>query len=291
MKNKIFRIDINKIKKNFIPKKFIQNFDKDGVIVLENVLSKNNCEKLIKLLEKNYKKYNNFYFKDKKISKLSSAFSAKELSNLHNKDFEFCKLIDNKKILPFIKKILQEGSYKNNGDIICQDFGARTPLGRCDAQQIHNDSRIVGLKFPIMVNTIWALDPFTKKNGSTRFVLGSHKLLKFPQNGKKYKNEIIIEAPTGSVVFFNSSVWHGGSSIEEKVVRRWSILIRYARWFYKPSFDFLRNTPRKIFNKMSSQQKDLLGFRFVPPIDEFKANSTRQKDHQKPQRYDLPKPY
>ena len=42
---------------------------------------------------------------------------------------------------------------------------------------------------------------------------------------------------------------------------------------------------------MSTQQKDLLGFRFVPPIDEFKANSTRQKDHQKPQRYDLPKPY
>ena len=39
---------------------------------------------------------------------------------------------------------------------------------------------------------------------------------------------------------------------------------------------------------MNKNQKDLLGFRFVPPVDEFTANSTRQKKHSKPERYNLP---
>ncbi len=288
MKDKIFRLSIQKLKSKKTFSYLAKKFENDGVIVLENVLSQRQCKKLIDLLEKSYKKYNNFYYSDKKNSKLSSEYSSKLVSNLHNKDYEFCKLIDNKSVLPIIKKFLQEGSYQEKGEIICQDFGARTLVGKCDAQQIHNDTRIVGSKFPIMINTIWALDPFTKNNGSTRVLPGSHKFLSFAKNGRKYKKEILIETSPGSVIIFNSAVWHGSSKVTKENMRRWAILIRYGRWFLKPSFDFLRNTPTKIFNKMNKNQKDLLGFRFVPPVDEFTANSTRQKKHSKPERYNLP---
>ena len=50
----------------------------------------------------------------------------------------------------------------------------------------------------------------------------------------------------------------------------------------KPSFDFNKNTPAKIFNKMNRIQKELLGFNFNPPVDEFERISTRTKIAQRP---------
>ena len=288
MSNKILRIDYKKKINNDLMTKIFHSFQKNGVVIVNNVLTKKKCKDLIKLLDYNYTKYSKYFYNEKKVSKISARFGAKVLDNLHNKNFEFVKLIDKKKILHLVKHFLQKGSYLNKGEIICQDFGARTPTGITKPQQLHNDARIVGTKFPIMVNTMWALDPFTKDNGATRYVIGSHKSLNFPKNGKKYNKEIIIELPIGSVIIFNSQVWHGGSKISKNNIRRWSIIIRYSRWFYKTSFDFYKNTTSKIFSLMNNTQKDLLGFRFVPPIDEFTASSTRQKYHLKPKGYKLP---
>ena len=89
---------------------------------------------------------------------------------------------------------------------------------------------------------MWALDPFTKSNGATRFVIGSHRFMKFPQNGKVYKGEKVVEVPTGSAIIFNGSLWHGSSQTKKNLTRRWGLICRYARWFCKPSFDFQKNT-------------------------------------------------
>ena len=130
MKDKIFRLDVRELKSKKVFSYLTKRFKNDGVIVLENVLTIRQCKKLIDLLEKSFKKYNNFYYSDKKNSKLSSEYSSKLVSNLHNKDYEFCKLIDNKLVLPIIKKFLQEGSYQEKGEIICQDFAIGGELCR-----------------------------------------------------------------------------------------------------------------------------------------------------------------
>ena len=67
MKDKIFRLSIQKLKSKKTFSYLAKKFENDGVIVLENVLSQRQCKKLIDLLEKSYKKYNNFYYSDKKI--------------------------------------------------------------------------------------------------------------------------------------------------------------------------------------------------------------------------------
>jgi ectoine hydroxylase-related dioxygenase (phytanoyl-CoA dioxygenase family) len=135
---------------------------------------------------------------------------------------------------------------------------------------------------------MWTLDNFTKTNGATRFVVGSHRFMKFPKNGKVYSGEKIIEAPSGSAIIFNGALWHGSSKTKEEQTRRWGIICRYARWFLKPSYDFQKNTPKKIFNKMNKNQKDLLGFRFNPPKDEFTGKKTIQKKYSRPLNYTLP---
>ncbi|MFC4096772.1 phytanoyl-CoA dioxygenase family protein [Euzebyella saccharophila] len=66
-------------------------------------------------------------------------------------------------------------------------------------------------------NSIWLLDDFTNFNGATRIVPGTHKHSQLPDEVMKnpfdtHPEELIINAPAGSVVIFNSHVWHGGTT-------------------------------------------------------------------------------
>ena len=74
---------------------------------------------------------------------------------------------------------------------------------------------------------------------------------------KKYKNEIFLNGKIGDVLIFDGNLWHGGSS-KSTNTSRWAIILGYARWFMKPSYDYMLNTPLKFFNKMSKSQKALL---------------------------------
>ena len=47
--------------------------------------------------------------------------------------------------------------------------------------------------------------------------------------------------------------------------------------------------PYPKYKEMNKRQKDLLGFRYHPPLDEFTGNRSIQKKHIKPVNYNLPK--
>jgi len=286
---KIFRIDNSKLKNNLQFDKLIKKFNTSGVIIIENVISKNKCNKFKLLLELYQKKYAKLIYGQKKAQKHSGLFGAKVVTNLHNKDIRFLEFLDKKNILKIAELLLQQGSYMNSDPIMCQAFTARSPTSGSDRQQIHNDARMTGSKYPIVVQAMYVLDDFTKKNGATNFLLGSQKYLTFPKNNHKYKNLVIAEAKAGSVILFNGATWHGSSKPTGFFGNRWAIICRYSRWFFKPTFNFTQNTPTKIFKKMNNKQKDLLGFRYYPPLDEFTGNRSIQKKHILPKDYKLPK--
>jgi ectoine hydroxylase-related dioxygenase (phytanoyl-CoA dioxygenase family) len=65
-------------------------------------------------------------------------------------------------------------------------------------------------------NSIWLLDDFTADNGATRVVPGSHLSGKrpgdvMPDVRGAHPDEVLLLAPAGTVVVFNSHLWHGGS--------------------------------------------------------------------------------
>lgn len=74
-------------------------------------------------------------------------------------------------------------------------------------------------------NSIWLLDDFSKANGATRIVPGTHLTGELPQDMMEdpwasHPEEILIEAPAGSVFIFNSHVWHGGTNNSTQKYRR-----------------------------------------------------------------------
>lgn len=74
-------------------------------------------------------------------------------------------------------------------------------------------------------NSIWLLDAFSKENGATRIVPGTHRSAVLPQDVLQdpeapHPNEVIIEAPAGTVFIFNSHAWHGGTTNRTEKSRR-----------------------------------------------------------------------
>jgi ectoine hydroxylase-related dioxygenase (phytanoyl-CoA dioxygenase family) len=61
---------------------------------------------------------------------------------------------------------------------------------------------------PLALNAFFCLSPFSKKNGATILLPFSHHLGYLPSLPYIEENKIQIEAPAGSVVFFNSMLFH-----------------------------------------------------------------------------------
>ncbi len=65
-------------------------------------------------------------------------------------------------------------------------------------------------------NSIWLLSDFTEQNGATRVVPGSNRSGQHPKDALDdptvpHPDEVILTAPAGTVVVFNSHTWHGGT--------------------------------------------------------------------------------
>ena len=286
MKNKISSFNFTQLKNKNSFDSIINAFNNDGVILIKNVLQPDVCDEYIKILNNVYNKTSILQIKNNKS--FSGNFSAKYVSNLHNKNTKFLKFLDYNFIYSLILSLLQQGSYNNSGEIILQANEARSPISKAPAQQLHNDARIIGSKYPLVIQAMWALEDFKSNNGPTRFVLGSHKYLKFPLNKKKYVNEVLATAKRGSVIIFNGSVWHGSSEVISDNTSRWAMIFRYGRWYLRPSFDFKRNTPIKTYNKMNNTQKELLGFNIITPKDEFVNGNSVSNKFDDPINYKLP---
>lgn len=270
-------------------KEHIINIKDKGYTILENVISSDECDFYKNLLESTYNKYHQFY--NKPINKSNHSLDSKKgervVYNLHNKNLDWFKLFEHKRVTSILDIMLKEGSYMNQEPYHLLNISARTPLYGSGKQQLHLDSNLPGGDYPLIMVVLWMFDDFTKKTGSTRIVPGSHKFKTYAEDKKNYKSEISIVGKKGSVLIYNAALWHGGSNNMTNNTR-WSLILGYGRWFIKPSFDFSKNTPNEIYRNLNDKQKDLLGFKSNPSIDEFTRIKRRSDEFEDPVYYKLP---
>lgn len=264
-------------------KKYIKEIEKKGYVLIPKVISEKKCEKYKLILERIFKKYGHKHANVKQNGSLADKSLEKVVFNLHNKDLSFFALFQHPLVLKILNVILKKGSYQNKEPYYLNNISARCPLKGNPGQLIHLDSNLAGVNYNIITNVMWYLDDVDKKNGTTIVVPGSHNIKKYCNNNK-IKNKIYIKAQKGSLLIFNANLWHGGSS-KGSDSSRWALVLGYARWFIKPSFDYMKNTSMKIYSKLTKEQKALLGFDLIPPKDEFTRMTRRSNFFEKPSKY------
>ena len=267
----------------------LKDIQEKGFTVFESVLTDEQSN-YFKMLCKNIQEtYEDLYYQSSKVNKFhgnSAVSKVKMIYNLHNKHENFLPLIFDKNVDYINNKLLRDGSYKNSEPYQVHLTTARGLFGQCEAQQLHIDSNLPGTGYVMFSQVFWALDPLTCENGATRVVPGSHKRQAFAGDGVDYDDEVLLTCPKGSLVIVDGGVWHG-SSKKHSEEERWLIVNSYSRWFMKPSFDLTRNTPQHIYNRLTSEQKTLMGFKFRSPLDEF-TRTTRISDEFEYEPYSLP---
>ncbi len=266
-----------------------EKINKDGYIVLPDLITSEECDFYKTELERCYNEYAPKYAGSQNSTGhgLENKSQEKVVYNLHNKGLEWYKLFSHPAVLNILDGMLMEGSYNNAEPYYMYNNSARCPLKGNPGQQLHLDSRLPGMNYCLVANVIWLIDDFTEQNGATRVYPGSHKFMSFTENGKIYDEEILITGKKGSVLIFNANLWHGGGPNFDGS-SRWALALGYARWFIKPAFDYFQNVPATIYNNLTEDQRKLIGLNLTPPKDEFTRVRRIATTAEEPLPYQLP---
>lgn len=136
---------------------------------------------------------------------------ADRLADLVNKGPVFDVCYTHPKVLAGIEAVL-------GADFKLSSLNYRAAKPGKGHQKLHVDYKNAVAEDAFKVcNSIWLLDEFTERNGATRIVPGTHRSKDLPEAvmrdaEDRHPDEILIVAPVGSVVIFNSHVWHGGTT-------------------------------------------------------------------------------
>ena len=134
------------------------------------------------------------------------------LANVVNYGKIFEDLIAEPKVLAAVGHVL-------GNEFKLSSLNARSARPHSDwVQPLHCDMGLLpDARGNSVCNVIWLLDDFTTENGATRYVPGSHRAGKLPNDVltdalAPHPDEQLVLAEAGTVVVINSHVWHGGTA-------------------------------------------------------------------------------
>ena len=196
--------------------------DVNGYLPLENILTQEQIAAMIRQLDE--------------LADLEGEDAGKELhqedgtirvSNLVNKGLMFEIGFSHPRVLAAIRHVI--GPRFKLSSLDC-----RMALPGQGHQAFHADWRSgVQPGDYYVCNSMWLLDSFTVENGATRVVPGSHRSGKHPKDAlkdatQKQPEEVQLIAPSGTVIIFNSHLWHAGG-LNQTASPRHGMLAYYCR--------------------------------------------------------------
>ncbi len=157
-------------------------------------------------------------------------------------------------ILPVVEGVL-------DGGCLISSLSSIKLLPDETEQPFHADDQLMSIPRPhpaTVCNSMWALTDFTKTNGATRIVPGSHLNDAPPEYGPSCES-IAAEMPRGSVLVWNGSLWHaGGANRSDKP--RTGIAMNYCAGFIRQQENQQLGIPLATVKRFEPRLQELCGF-------------------------------
>lgn len=175
------------------------------------------------------------------------------------------------------------------GDMVSRHFGGAayilhafnpagvSPSATSYLHRIHRDVRTFGGDFRFMLNVLVMVDPFTTENGATHVLSGSHRSPDPPTDAVFWAESERLVGPAGSIVLFDSNLWHAAGSNRTDRTRT-ALTLSYSRAFVKQQMDYPRFLGPDYGAGASPRLRQLLGFNAMVPAsyDEFYQPAARR---------------
>jgi hypothetical protein len=136
--------------------------------------------------------------------------------------------------------------------------------------RIHRDLRSFSGTLPLMAQWLVMLDDFTEENGATYLLNGSHRVAETPSEETFFSHATRAVGPAGSIVVFNSNLWHAAGVNRSSEPRR-ALTIAFTRPFLKQQLDYPRALGYEQADCLSPTLRQLLGYNARVPasLDEW----------------------
>ena len=142
---------------------------------------------------------------------------------------------------------------------------AGAPRAASYVHRIHRDARSYLPGIGLKLNMLVMLDDFTLENGATQVLEGSHKLAERPSDEYFAANFKSLTAARGSVVLFNSYLWHrAGFNATDR--NRVALTVGFSLPFVKPQLDYARMLGPDHPLAASALTRQVLGYNSMTPI-------------------------
>ncbi|WP_328353663.1 phytanoyl-CoA dioxygenase family protein [Mycobacterium sp. NBC_00419] len=142
----------------------------------------------------------------------------------------------------------------------------------CESMTIHTDQQWVPVKTetetPVFLNFFFCLSDFEEDMGATRVVPGSHlgppPQVNFDANkgatSAQATETVPITCKAGDIFSWDGRLWHqSGASTSDKT--RYSVGAIWGQSWVKPIDNFLQSLHDDVYEQLSPEELDLLGFR------------------------------
>lgn len=189
----------------------------DGYTVLENVLNERELEIARAKTDKIYERQIEELGDEGMLEKIKDSNFARCL--LAYDDFFLTKVAANQRVIEIINKVLGEHYILmlQNG-IINKPY----PEQNSNACAFHRDLNYQHFTSsrPLSLSALFCVDNFTKKTGATCVLPYTQKVEKCPSESYIERNEKVVTAKAGSVIIFDSMMYHRAGRNTSDNVRR-----------------------------------------------------------------------
>jgi ectoine hydroxylase-related dioxygenase (phytanoyl-CoA dioxygenase family) len=217
---------------------------------------------------------------------------ARRISNIFNKTTAFDKCL-------WLPEVLAASAYLL-GEIKAHGANLRDPVKGYGQQDLHTDVPKMFDDDWWVVNSMLMLDDMTLDNGPTRVVPGSHRWAPInvpyvnigdweppplsPEDQARvpadlsapYPGEVLVEAPAGSAIICNSSMWHAGTLKKTDAPRR-MLHLTYTRRDLPQQLVQLDHLTRELYDRMTPVQRYLM--EIEPPREGDQILRHPKKEH------------
>lgn len=210
----------------FLVKTAKELFEENGVLLIQNLFSK---EFITELNQSFFQQYS-AYLEDKDHPDALEVGVKRKMVTVHlQPPFNTPHLYGNPLLMHLMRGLLGK-------DFVLGSFGAVVALPGAEQQHIHQDhpalfeDEALNLQLPsFAITVVVPLIDLTSATGSTQVWKGSHRLSQSAGLEAKYASVPFV--PTGSCYLMDYQLWHGGTPNISDQVRPILYIVYYRSWF------------------------------------------------------------
>lgn len=227
----------------------ITTFDEQGFVVLERLIVPELVQELRNAMQKAEEVRGYAYAKTS-----FEGYRTVRINNLLTYDEAFWQV-------PLQPNVLQLAEALLDKELLLSSLCTLTLGPGQEAQPLHDDMQQLNLPRPrptMAVNAVWALSDFTEENGATRVVPGSHRYDSSPPYGGKV-DSVAATMPAGSVMLFDSGLWHYGGANETQD-RRYALSCYYCAGWMRQQENLQLGIPLDVARRFPRRLQELCGY-------------------------------